>query len=264
MPKHVGELSKVRCDTVKIFLDGVMEKDTAYRSDQSPSKGIPEFRQHELDAVVELADKLGMQVAAHCIGDASVKSMLDAISRAREKNRSIDAARGHVVPHRIEHIETCRHEDLPRLGKQRVVGSMQPLHERPPMTLWHKKVPREKWNTAFPWRQALESGAVLVFGSDWPIVSCDVRRGIRHVLERKPWLPGAVDQSLDLAQALSAYTDAAAFTEYSEQIKGKVAPGMLADLVILSGDVRELESNEPPLEIRWTLCNGEVTYEANS
>lgn len=263
MPEHLGELSKIRLDTVKIFMDGVMEKETAYRCDESPVRGIPEFKQAELNALVELADKLGMQVAAHCIGDASVKSMLDAISRAREKNRELDRQRGHVIPHRIEHIETCRHEDLPRIGKQNVVGSMQPLHERPPVTLWHKKVPKEKWNTAFPWKQALDSGAVLVFGSDWPIVSCDVRRGIRHAVSRTPWYEGATDQSLNLTEALAAYTEAPASTEYSRKIKGKIAPGMLADLVILAGEVRDLQQADSDVAIRMTICNGRVTFDAS-
>jgi predicted amidohydrolase YtcJ len=260
MPDYLNDNPKIRCDTIKIFMDGIIEKDTAFRLDKPPTQGIPEFHQNELDALVEMADKLGLQVAAHSIGDGSVRSMLDAISRARNANKTIDKERGHQIPHRIEHIETCRQQDLPRL-KEHVVASMQPLHERPPVTLWHKLVPKEEWNTAFAWKEALQDGAVLVFGSDWPIVSCDVRQGINHAVMRKPWFDGARQQAVSLNEAIDAYTCGAAFTEYCSRIKGAIQPGMLADITILSGAIDELQQEKPDIEIQQTICDGRVIYE---
>lgn len=261
MPEHLKERGKVRCDTVKIFMDGVVEKKTAFRLDQEPEKGIPEFSQPELDALVGLADSLGMQVAAHCIGDASVRSMLDAIGAARAANREIDQTRGHRIPHRIEHIEMCRADDLPRFGAQQTVASMQPLHERAPTTLWHKLVPREQWETAFAWKDISDGGGLLVFGSDWPIVPCDVRLAVPHAVSRTPWFDGARDQSVSLQRALDAYTANAAKTDYSAAIKGALEPGMLADLTVLSGDVAALANSEsPPPDILLTICDGQITY----
>lgn len=262
MPKHMGYHAKVRCDTVKIFMDGVIEKNTAFRLDKPPTTGIPEFRQDELNRLLEMSDKLGMQVAAHSIGDGSVRSMLDAIFRAREKNEAADKKRGHLIPHRVEHIETCREEDLHRFGKEHVVTSMQPLHERPPVTLWHEMVPKEEWNTAFAWKEALTNGAVLVFGSDWPIVSCDVRTGINHAVTRKPWYEGARHQNVSLDEAVAAYTSGAAFTEYSSAIRGEIRPGMLADMVVLSDDIAVLErKGAEGVDIVTTICDGKVVYE---
>ncbi len=261
MPAHLNALTKIRCDTVKIFIDGVIEKNTAYRLDQKPTAGIPEFNQEELDAVVELADKLGLQVAAHSIGNGSVKSMLDAIARARARHKDIDQARGHQIPHRIEHIEMCREEDARRFGQEHVVTSMQP-HESPPVTIWHELVPQKEWNTAFAWKGALANGAVLVFGSDWPIVPCDIRTGIHHTVNRQPWFQGAREQKITLPEALNAYTVNTNITEYSSEIKGKIAPGMLADIVILAGDVRALQQEiKPSLDIRMTICNGKIIYD---
>ncbi|MDP8235089.1 MAG: amidohydrolase family protein, partial [Candidatus Erginobacter occultus] len=77
--RYLNPDAKIRCDTVKIFMDGVIEKDTAYRLDRDPVEGIPAFTQSQLNLVVDLADRLGMQVAAHSIGNAAVRSMLDAI-----------------------------------------------------------------------------------------------------------------------------------------------------------------------------------------
>ncbi len=262
MPDHLNYHTKIRCDTVKIFMDGIIEKDTAFRLDQPPTQGIPEFHQHELDTLLEMADKLGLQVAAHSIGDGSVRSVLDAISRARTANESVDQERGHRIPHRIEHMETCSQQDIPRFGKEHVVTSMQPLHERPPVTLWHTRVPKAAWNSAFAWKEVLQNGAVLVFGSDWPIVTCDVRLGINHAVTRKPWFDGARQQAVNLNEALNAYTSGAAFTEYCSRIKGTIQPGMLADITILSGPIDALLHQNPEIEIRQTICNGQVTYDA--
>ncbi len=260
MPKHIGYHSKVRLDTLKIFMDGVIEKDTAYRLDKTPSQGIPEFKQNDLDRLMVFADRLGIQVAAHSIGDGSVKSMLNAISKAREQNKDIDKKRGHRIPHRVEHIEICHQEDLPRFGELDVITSMQPLHERGPMTMWHTLIPKSEWNTAFAWKEALVDNATLVFGSDWPIVSCDVRDAINHAVTRKLWYEGSRNQSVSLEEAIAAYTSGAAFSEYCQNIKGEIKPGMLADMVILSGNIKELENESFNLDIEVTICDGKVVY----
>lgn len=260
MPDHIGYHAKIRCDTIKIFMDGVVEKNTAYRLDMPPTPGIPEFGQNDLDQVICFADRLGMQVAGHCIGDGSVRSMLDSIARARIENAGVDAERGHRIPHRVEHIEMCRPEDVSRFGELHVITSMQPLHERPPVTLWHELVPRSEWDMAFAWQDSLSGGAVLVFGSDWPIVSCDVCKGINHAVSRRPWYEGAPSQSVDLGQALGAYTSGAAISEYCQGIKGCIRPGMLADLVVFSGNVHELVHSGTMLDVRYTVCDGKVVY----
>jgi len=260
MPEHLNEHGKVRCDTVKIFMDGIVEKNTAFRLDQEPEEGIPEFSQPELDVLVPFADSLGMQVAAHCIGDGSVHAVLDAISVARVANRKLDKERGHRIPHRVEHIEMCQPGDVPRFGAEQAVASMQPLHQRAPTTLWHELVPREQWNTAFAWKDISDGGGLLVFGSDWPIVPCDVRLAVPHAVSRAPWFDGARDQSVGLQQALDAYTANAARTDYSAAARGTLEPGMLADLTIVSGDVRALEDPEAPQpDILLTICDGQIT-----
>lgn len=260
MPDTLDYHAKVRCDTVKIFMDGVVEKDTAYRLDTPSTPGIPEFKQGDLDVLIPFADKLGLQVAAHCIGDGAVHSVLNAITQARTENAEVDTQRGHRIPHRVEHIEMCRPEDITRFGELHVITSMQPLHERPPMTLWHELVPQSAWNTAFAWQETLNEGAVLVFGSDWPIVSCDVRAGIKRATTRKPWYDGARNQAVSFTEALEAYTTGPAFSEYSRNIKGRVRPGMLADFVILAGDIRNLSHDGQECGIRHTVCDGEIVY----
>lgn len=259
--KSLLPFGKVTMNTVKIFMDGVVEKDTAFRLDQKPSAGIPAFGQDHLTELVRLADRSGLQVAAHSIGDGAVHAMLDAIEQARTANTGFDQQRGHTIRHRIEHIEMCRPEDIARFAKMGVIASMQSLHEREPTTLWHTLVPNSEWATAFAWRSLIASGSTLLFGSDWPIVSCNCLQGIEHAITRKIWQANLPDQSLDLQQATEAFTSNPAYATYQEQILGQVREGMLADLVILSDNVNDLATKGfEKLTVRHTICNGEVTF----
>ena len=122
--------------------------------------------------------------------------------------------------------------------------------------------PSEQWDTAFAWQDISNGGGLLVFGRDWPIVPCDVRKAVPHAVSRTPWFDGARDQSVSLQQALEAYTANAARTAYSAAVRGTLEPGMLADLTILSGDAGVLEDPEAPQpEILLTICDGQITWD---
>ncbi len=258
--KRLDPVGKVQCKAVKLFMDGVVEKDTAFRLDHHPLPGIPAFSQRELDQVVLLADRLGLQTAAHCIGNGSVNALLNSVESARQKNADIDRQRGRKVRHRIEHIEMCNDFDIPRFRELEVIASMQALHERAPMTLWHEKVPECEWPTAFAWKGLIEAGATLVFGSDWPIVSCNCFEGIQRATDRKPWKPGMTDQHLTLEEALTAFSTQAAEAEYNEDIKGKIQVGMLADLVILSENLDSYRGDYSKVGVAHTVCDGTLVY----
>lgn len=238
---HLDKYGMVDVGGVKIFMDGIIEKDTAYRLDKKPLTGIPAFHQHELDIVVENSDRAGLQVAAHCIGDGSVKAILDAVQKTRKTNSELDEMRGHRIRHRIEHIELCTPEDIPRFSELEVTPSMQPLHERAPTTMWHEKVPQEKWQYAFPWRSLLDTDVNLSFGSDWPIVSCNCLEGMKRAVSRTPWLEGLPDQHLSKAEVVDAFSIHPSYLEYCEKLKGAVSPGMFADLTILEKNIHTVK-----------------------
>ena len=253
---------RVWIQAVKAFMDGVVEKHTAYRLDETPGEGIPAFSQDEIDQVVAAADRAGLQVAAHSIGDGAVHAMLDAIAAARKANADATGKRGRAVRHRIEHIELCDPADLPRFRELEVVPSMQPFHEREPVTLWHQTVPKDRWDRAFLWQTLLGTGVPLVLGSDWPIVSCDCLRAAQHAVDRKPWAEGMKDQSLSVKQALDGFSASTAVVEHLEDRLGRVEAGMMADLVILDGclDGRRDDAAPGDLHAQVTICDGEVTF----
>ncbi len=244
-------------NTVKLFMDGVVEKDTSFRFDTPACAGIPAYSPERLTEVLEYADRAGMQVAAHCIGNASVARFLDAVEIVRARHASLDAKRSHRIRHRIEHIETCRAQDIPRFARLAVVASMQPLHEREPVRLWHQKVPEHEWATAFPWKLILESGGMLTFGSDWPIVSCNALESIAHATTRQPWRPGYPQAALSPAEALAGFTSGPALTRHAEARRGKIKPGMAADLVLLNAT--ELSAQ---VRVQATISKGKVVYDA--
>lgn len=257
--RRVAPIGRVHFHTVKLFVDGVVEQDTAYRLDLGPSEGVPGFPPARLEQVVVEADRLGLQVAAHCIGDGAVRAMLDAVAAARAANSDLDQRRGHRIRHRVEHIELCRSEDITRFADLEVVASMQPLHEHEPPTLWHQKVGVEHWATAFPWRGLLGVGATLVFGSDWPIVGFECLAAVEHAVTRRAWSPDLPASALTPVQAIDGFTRRPPLAEGQEQRRGRLVPGMLADLVLLDRDLRRDEALEK-IQVVRTLVGGQSVY----
>lgn len=245
---------KLTMRAIKLFTDGVIRQNTAYRSDAEPGDSIPVFAPEELERVVELADKLSLQVRAHAIGDRAVHMMLNAVEQARRTHEERDAQRGHQVRHRVEHIELCQDDDLPRFKALRVVPSMQPLHYSPYPDEFYEKVSRALWDLAYPWRSLQQQGAPPAFSSDWPIASCDCLQALRRVINRKPFPGSEKSQSLSVRQAIGSFTQEGAKAVHQEHRVGKVEEGYLADLVILTSD--DLKN----AEVETTIFEGRIVY----
>ena len=255
----------LRFDAMKAFVDGVVEAKTAAMLEPYPDggTGLPNWTPAALAAAVVAADKAGLQVWLHAIGDGGVRMALDAHEAALRANGRADR-RG-----RIEHIETISPTDYPRFKALGVIASMQPLHANPDQnleTVWARNAGPDRAGRGFSWGNLERAGARLVYGSDWPVVTSDVRRGLycavtRKTREGKPpggWLP---DQTVSLESALRHYTSDAAYASFEEGVKGSLAPGTLADLVVLSEDLFK----EPPeailrAKVILTVVGGRVVY----
>ena len=262
LPSVAGQ-SMVRGGCVKFFMDGVIESYTALLLDdyaeQPGNRGDANFSAEHFARMASEADRLGLQIFVHAIGDAAVRRTLDGFAAARRANGRHDSR------HRIEHIEVIHPDDLPRFRELGVIASMQPLHA--PKTaygsdVWPARVGPARWDRSFAWRSLRQAGARLVFGSDWPVVSQNPMRGVQAALNRKSWLEGGVDHRQTLAETLVAYTRDAAYAEFQEHQKGQLKVGMLADMVLLSRDlfalpVDEIERVHPVL----TMCDGRIVSE---
>jgi predicted amidohydrolase YtcJ len=254
----------VRGGCVKFFMDGVIESYTAFMLDEYPDRpgdmGGVNFEADHFSHMAAEADRLGLQIFVHAIGDGAVRRTLDSFETVRSTNGPRDSR------HRVEHIELIHPDDLPRFAELGVIASMQPLHA--PLTaegidIWPSRVGEGRWERSFAWRSMRQAGARLVFGSDWPVVSQDPLLGLHAALNRQPWAAGQQSQRLTLNQALVAYTRDAAFAEFQEHKKGQLKAGMQADMVLLSEDIfavpaAEVDRIRPVL----TMCHGRIVYEA--
>ncbi|WP_312404577.1 amidohydrolase [Rhizobium sp.] len=255
---------RLRCDFVKMFIDGVTEGESAVFLDDYAHrpgwKGDPLFSQQHLNDIVTEADRLKLPVAVHAIGDGAVRMVLDAYGTAAETNGKRDAR------NRIEHIEVIHQDDVPRFKKLGVIASMQPTHPPGnaglPLEPYLSFIGRDRWPLAFAWRTLADAEAEIVFATDWPVSPLDPMGCIHDAMTRQLWADDMPDQRLTLAETLAAYTSTSAHVEFMEDRKGKLKPGYLADIVVLSGDVEATASkNLASVRPVITICDGKVTYE---
>ncbi len=240
---------------LKGFVDGVVDSRTAallapYEDDTST--GLPAWEPDQLDAFVAEADRRGWQVELHAIGDRGVRMALDAYEHAGRTNgpwtgdpHGRGATPGtHARRHRVEHVEMIDAADIPRFGRLGVVASMQPYHGDPsPMQIgpWAANIGPVRARSAWSWRSIRAAGGVVALGSDWPVVPYDPFIALNGAVNRTTTrgLPegGWSDEKLTLPDALEAYTAGSAHAAFAEHRRGRVAPGMDADVIVLDRDL---------------------------
>lgn len=256
----------LRGDFVKVFMDGVIDSQTAYMLDGYGDRPgytyEPLFTPEVFDAIAIKADGLGLQIAVHAIGSAAIRQTLDGFEAALKANGKQDHR------HRIEHIEVIHPDDIPRFRELGVVASMQPVHYPggtcfPPEPTT-ARIGEDRWPYAYAWRTMKDAGATVVFASDWPVSPVSPFQCIQDALTRKPWKDGLPDQRFTLEESLEAYTSIGAWVEFAEDRKGKLKPGFLADVVILSHDIERVPADEIMATVRavTTICDGRIVYQA--
>ena len=253
----------LRCDMVKIFMDGVTESHTALfvddYADRPGWKGEPLFERAQFNAICAAASELDLQIAVHAVGDGAVRMVLDGYEYAAHTTRK------HGLRHRIEHIETIHPDDVFRLEDLGVTASMQPIHapsgDEADAEQASRSLGPSRWPFAFAWRTIAQTGARLVFSTDWPVSPLNPLLSIEAAMTRREYRAGVADQRLSLDDVLYAYTASGAWVEFMEDRKGMLKPGFLADIVILDGDIDAVPhdsiSNLKPLV---TICNGAITH----
>jgi hypothetical protein len=253
----------VRGGSVKLFMDGVIETYTGLLvdpyADNPTTCGDSNYSVEHFNRNILEADRLGLQIFVHSVGDGGVRRVLNAYALARQTNGHRDSR------HRVEHIEVIHPDDLPRFKELGVIASMQPLHSPPSVDdgdVWQFRVGESRWPLSFAWTDIRKAGAMLVFGSDWPVVTQNPFLGMHNTLNRKPWADGMPHHHQDLSDTLRSYTCDAAFAEFQEHVKGKLKPGYLADMVLLSQDIFKIHpENMKEVHSKLTMLGGKITYE---
>jgi predicted amidohydrolase YtcJ len=265
---EAAEMAKVQMDYVrggaaKFFMDGVWESYTAFNvepyADEPDVKVEPIFSLEHITRMASLCDKMGLQVAVHCCGDGAVRQALDGYEAIQQINGKRDGR------HRVEHIEVCQPENMPRFKELGVIASMQTSHA--PFSLeedmvWTKRTGPQRWPISFPWRDLKNAGAHLSLGSDWTVAPFDPMINIYVALNRKKYAPTDPDQRLTLEECILGYTRDAAYVEFMENEKGQIKEGYLADLVLFSHDIFEVNpeaiTTAKPV---MTMVDGRIVFE---
>ena len=267
--KEAAEMAKIQMDYVrggaaKFFMDGVWESYTAFNIDpyaDDPSVGIvaPIFSLEHFVRMASLCDKMGMQIAVHACGDGAVRQTLDGYEAIQKANGKRDSR------HRVEHIEVCQPEDMPRFKELGVIASMQTSHS--PFSLeddvvWTKRTGPQRWHISFPWRDLKNAGAHLSLGSDWTVAPFDPMVNIYVALNRKKLAEENPNQNLTLEECIIGYTRDAAYVEFKENEKGQLKEGYLADLVLFSHDLFEVKPEEiMSAKAVLTMIDGRIVFE---
>ena len=255
--------------SVKFFLDGVIETHTAallepYSTDPSTKGGLF-WEPEKYRAAVAALDKKDFQIYSHAVGDAAVRTALDAYEAAEHQNHSKNRR------HRVEHIETIATSDIPRFGKLGVIASMQPLHSYPDddtLGIWAQAIGPDRASRAWMWKSIALGGGEYAFGSDWPIVTMNPWEAIqtavtRQTVDRKPEGGFIPSQKLTVAHAIEGYTRNAAFAGRLEKYEGSLEVGKAADLIMLDRNIFEIEPHTiHNTKVVLTIVGGNIVYEA--
>lgn len=251
---------------LKAFIDGTLGSGTALMfepfSDDPSKSGLAQYPEEEFYRLIEKAYANGYQVGVHAIGDKGVNWVLNAVERAIKKYGQKN------LRYRIEHAQIIKPEDFPRFKTLGVIASMQPTHCTTDMRFCEKRVGPERSKYAYAWRTLLDNGAILAFGSDWPVEPLDPRRGLYSAVTRKNiefnfpeggWFP---EQKLSLAEAIRYFTWGAAYASFEENLKGTLEPGKLADLTVFSRDLFSIDPKEIlTTPVAYTIVGGKIVYE---
>ena len=258
----------VRIGGIKLFADGALGPQSAHMlapyEGTADTLGIPTLTAAELRDIVWRARAGGLSIAAHAIGDAANRCVLDAIEYAQSEIQAGE----HIpcLPDRIEHLQLLHPDDLPRLVSLGVVASMQPIHATSDMEMAERHWGR-RCDLSYAWRSVLDSGACLAFGSDCPVETLDPLPGIHAAVTRRSpdgrpgpegWIPA---QRLTVTEAVHAYTMGAAQASGEAHLKGSLSPGKLADVTVLSRDIFTVE----PVKIldsrvTMTIFDGRIVF----
>ena len=253
---------RLRSGRIKMFMDGVIDSGTAFMFEPFTDGSTCEPL-HSADRFNEIcieADKHGLQISVHSIGDAAVRRTLDGYEAARKTNGPRDSR------HRVEHIEVMHPDDLHRFTELGVIASVQPSH--PPLAMdfprdpWAAMIGDDRLKHAFPDKALRRANVPIAFSSDWPITDINPMRSIKSAMTRPKLSADCPDNTCTLHEALNAYTAGGAYAGFDEKRIGMIKAGMLGDVVIMDSDLESLPIDAlDNAKAKRTIVDGKIVWE---
>jgi hypothetical protein len=259
---------RLRVGHLKFFSDGGMGARTAWVIDPylDADCGMPLVDMNVLSQDIEKADKAGLSVMVHAVGDRANRELIN-IFEALEARRKVSGWPAPPIPHRIEHVQMLRPEDADRLRSLKVALCVTPANMVLDMNLIDLALGQNgKWTYAL--RQLMDTGARVMFSSDCPVCDPAPLLGIHASVTRQRtdgspqggWYP---DSRVTVAEALQAYTSTPASVHGAGNL-GTILPGKSADLVVLSKNILAIPPSQiPDIRVDMTLFDGRVVYRRN-
>jgi len=271
----------IRLGALKGHIDGIMGTSTArFREPYSNNpnnrgrwrplmvneKG--EFVEGKFLGYMLDADRAGLQITVHAIGDEANNVLLNYLEELNRLNGKRDRR------FRLVHAQVLAPEDFKRLGQLGVVAEVQPFHLSDDMRWMEERIGAARSKYAYAFKSIQDNGAILCFGTDWPGTSAseypiNPMLGLyaavaRQTLEGEPksgWFPA---ERITIEEAIRAYTYNTAYANFEERSKGSIEVGKLADLTVLSKNLLKIPpSDYLTTEVAYTIVNGKVVYQNN-
>jgi predicted amidohydrolase YtcJ len=249
---------------VKGFVDGSLGSHTAAfhepYGEHQHDKGIYITPKDSLAEWISMADQAGLQIAVHAIGDEAITFILNTFEQDALQSGTKDRR------FRIEHAQHIAPSDIARFANLKVIPSMQPYHLIDDGRWAEKVIGPERAKTSYAYKSLYDAGATVAMGSDWFVAPATPLEGIYAAVTRRTlddkhpngWVP---EQKISVEQALAGYTRNGAFTGFDEDVKGRIAPNLLADFVVLSEDLFKVAPERiREVQVLETWVGGKQVY----
>lgn len=256
----------IRMGSLKGFADGSLGSSTAwffekYVQDTTTSGlAMDIITDGSMEKWCMDADKNGLQICVHAIGDKANSYMLDLYAKIIKENPTWDRR------FRIEHAQHVRFDDIKRFAELGVIASVQPYHCIDDGVWAEKRIGPERLKYTYPFKSFLDAGVKLCFGTDWYVAPLNPLLGIYAAVTRRTldgknpdgWIP---EQKITVEDAIKCYTLNSAYASFEEKIKGSIETGKLADLVVLSDDILSIDPVKiKDTEVIMTIFDGKIIY----
>lgn len=253
---------------VKFFADGSLGSRSAALladySDRPGHKGNYQYTDDQIYTELKSVYDRGYQLATHAIGDGAVNQVINTYEKLMKENPRTDPRL------RIEHFQVAQVSDIKRMAELHILPAMQPTHATSDKTMAEDRLGAERMKGAYAWRKVIDSGNIIIGGSDAPVELVNPYHGLYAAVTRQgrdgqPEGGWYIEEAMTREEALKSFTIWAAFGQFEENLKGSLKAGKLADFVVLDRDYMKCPANEiKDIQALLTVLGGETVYQRDN
>jgi Predicted metal-dependent hydrolase with the TIM-barrel fold len=256
---------RMSINAVKFFADGSLGSRSAAMladySDRPGHKGNYKYTDDEMYAAMKDAYNKGYQLSTHAIGDGAIDQVINTYEKLMKENPKTDARL------RIEHFQVSTLDDIKRIAELDILPAMQPTHATSDKSMAEDRIGKDRMAGAYAWRKVIDSGSIIIGGSDAPVELVNPFHGFYAAVTRQgrdgqPDGGWYASEAMTREEALKAFTIWAAYGQFEDDIKGSLEAGKLADFVVIDRDYMKCPANElKDIQALTTVLGGEVVYQ---